>query len=178
MNYSYYRTSIICLLSIVLFNCNNQTAGSTESSQDSITIKETATPPTTPPVFEKLLGTWQSEKGKNFERWKKNVDGTYQSDVYSIKGADTSWKEQAHIYPEASDWIYENTVKDQNEGKAVKFTSILFTENSVQFSNPAHDFPTDINYTVRDQNTLNAFIIGPNGKGGRDTIPFNSKRLQ
>ena len=177
MRHSFYRISIICLLSIVHFNCNNQTAGSTATNVDSSSAEKSSNPPSTL-VFEKMLGTWQSENGKNFERWKKIADGTYESDVYSLKGEDTSWKEHAHIYPENSSWIYENTVKDQNEGKAIKFTSELLTEHTVQFSNPVHDFPTDINYTIRDENTLNAFIIGPNGKGGKDTIPFNSKRVQ
>jgi hypothetical protein len=176
MNHPYYRISIITLLSIFLYNCNDQNASTTNTNADSATVAEKPAFP--PPVFEKLLGTWQSENGKNFEQWKKNGDGTYQSDVYSLIGKDTSWKEQAHIYAENAKWIFENRVKDQNEGKAIKFTSIILTDNSVQFSNPVHDFPTDINYTVLDQNTLHAFIIGPNGKGGKDTIPYNSKRVQ
>ena len=69
-------------------------------------------------------------------------------------------------------------MKGQNDGKAIKFTSIILNEKTVQFSNPQHDFPTDINYTVADANTVNAFIIGPNNKGGKDTIPFNYTRLK
>jgi hypothetical protein len=176
MSHSFYRTSIICLLSILLFNCNNQTAISTETKLDSSAAGEPVAP-ASPVVFEKLLGTWQLEDGKTYERWKKNSDGTYRSDVYKLKSADTSWNDQAHIYPENGQWIFENTVKGQNDDKPVKFTSSKLTDNSVQFSNPAHDFPTDINYTIPDQNTVNAFIIGPNGKGGKDTIPFNYKRF-
>jgi hypothetical protein len=172
MKYLFSESGIILLFATLLFNCNNEKASDTEAA-NSI---ETASPP--PPVFEKLTGTWQSENGKNFERWKRNADGTYRSEVYSLKGADTSWKEQALIYPENGKWIFENTVKGQNDGRPVKFTSTLLTDNSVQFSNPANDFPTDVNYTLPDQNTLNAFIIGPNSTGGRDTIPFNSRRVQ
>jgi len=128
--------------------------------------------------FDKLLGIWKSEDGKSFEEWTKNEKGTYRSRAYSIKDTDTSWNEQAHIYPENNNWIFENTVKGQNDGKAVKFTSTIMNEITVQFSNPQHDFPTDINYTVPDANTLNAFIIGPNNKGGRDTIPFNYTRIK
>ena len=128
--------------------------------------------------FDKLLGIWKSEDGKSFEEWTKNEGGTYRSRGYSIKGTDTSWNEQANIYPESNNWIFENTVKGQNDGKAVKFTSTIMNEITVQFSNPQHDFPTDINYTVPDANTLNAFIMGPNNKGGRDTIPFNYTRIK
>ena len=128
--------------------------------------------------FDKLLGIWKSDDGKSFEEWKKNDNSTYQSRAYTIKGADTSWNEHAIIYPDNDNWIFENTVKGQNNGKAVKFTSIILNEGTVQFSNPQHDFPTDVNYTLADANRLNAFIIGPNGKGGKDTIPFNYTRIK
>src|SRR5258705_948915 len=129
-------------------------------------------------VFNKLIGTWQVDDGKSFERWSKKNDGTFQSVAFSVKGTDTSWNEQANVYPENNNWVFENTVKDQNNGKAVKFTSIIINANSVPFSNPVHDFPTDVNYTVVDKNTVHAFIIGPNEKGGRDTISFNYKRIK
>ena len=87
------------------------------------------------------------------------------------------WKESARIFPENNNWVFENKVQGQNDGKTTRFTSTLLNETSVQFSNPAHDFPTDINYTVADPNTINAFIIGPNNKGGKDTIPFNYTRV-
>lgn len=129
-------------------------------------------------VFEKMIGTWQNSDGKNFERWTRDSNGGYQAAGFSLKGGDTSWNEQASIYKEAGKWIFENTVKGQNEGRAIKFTSSFINENSVQFSNPAHDFPTDINYTVADSNTLGAFIVGPNRQGGTDTIPFHFKRVK
>src|SRR5688572_18279740 len=129
-------------------------------------------------VFDKLVGTWKSKDGKSLEQWTKRDDGTYQSRVYIVKGTDTSWTEQADIYRENDNWIFENTVKGQNDGKAVKFTSIMINENTVRFTNPLHDFPTDVNYTLPDANTLNAFIIGPGNKGAKDTIHFSYTRLQ
>ena len=137
-----------------------------------------ASPETKELVFDKLVGTWKSEDGKSFEQWTKNANGTYRSRAYSVKGTDTSWNEQANIYRENDNWIFENTVKGQNDGNAVKFTSTILNDKTVQFSNPQHDFPTDVNYTLPDANTVNAFIIGPNNKGGKDTIPFNYTRLQ
>jgi hypothetical protein len=154
--------------------CNDQT----NNKKETTAATESTPSPVMELVFDKLTGTWQSEDGKSFERWAKNDNGTFRSVAFSIKGRDTSWNEQALIYPEKDNWIFENTVKGQNDGKAVKFTSTLFTATSVQFSNPAHDFPTDINYTVPDANTVNAFIIGPNRNGGKDTIPFNYIRVR
>jgi hypothetical protein len=155
-----------------ILSCNNSS-----ESTDTATKEEKTVPPSTELVFDKLLGTWQSEDGKSFERWSKNND-MYQTAGFSVKGSDTSWNEQGKVYPENGNWVFENTVNGQNQGKAVKFTSTILQANTVQFSNPAHDFPTDINYTIADPQTLNAFIIGPNNKGGKDTIPFNFTRLK
>jgi len=169
---------LLFILFFILFNgilgCSNQT------SEPSAAAAETTTAqlPDGNAVFTKLVGTWQSEDGKSFERWTKNDNGTFRSVAFSIKGGDTSWNEQASIFPENDKWVFENKVKGQNDGKAIKFVSTLLTANSVQFSNPTHDFPTDVNYTVTNANTVNAFIIGPNDKGGKDTIPFNYTRVR
>jgi len=170
--------SLIALLSLFavqgLSGCGNESAEKTTA-----TVESAETPvPVTNTVFSQLVGTWQSEDGKSFERWTKNDNGTFSSVGFSIKGTDTSWNEHASIFPENEKWVFENTVKDQNDGKAIRFTSSLLTASSVQFSNPAHDFPTDINYTIKDANTVNAFIVGPNSKGGKDTIPFNFTRVK
>ena len=169
-----YFASIAVILVTVLAGCSSDNDKPIEATAES---QSASTEPGRRRVFDKLLGTWKSDDGKTFERWTKNENGSYHSDVFSVKGTDTSWNEQANIYRENDKWIFENTVKGQNEGKPVKFTSILFDENSVQFSNPAHDFPTDINYTVPDANTVKAFIVGPNKNGGKDTIPFGYTRF-
>lgn len=161
----------ISILIVSTLACSNP-SGSTTKKED------TSAPTPQPLIFDKLTGVWQSEDGKSFERWTKNDIGSYRAVGFSIKGSDTSWNEQADIYRENGNWIFENTVKGQNDGKAVKFTSSLLNETSVQFSNPAHDFPTDVNYTVADANTLRAFIIGPNNTGGKDTIRFNYIRVK
>jgi hypothetical protein len=166
----------LLFFSSILFSCNNENKKKTETTandSDSSGVAENKQL-----VFDKLVGTWKSEDGKSFERWIKNADGTFQSAVYSVKEKDTTWNEQAKIYMETDKWVYENTVSGQNNGKSVKFTSTSLSESNVQFSNPAHDFPNDINYTVADENTVRAFIVGKNEKGGKDTIPFNYTRVK
>jgi hypothetical protein len=163
---------ITCTLLLLLSACNNS-----DSTNEQVATPVTATENKSL-VFDKLVGTWKSDDGKNFEKWEKNGDGSFRSAAFSVNGVDTSWNEQASIYKDNGNWVFENTVKGQNNGKAIKFTSSMLTDNSVQFSNPAHDFPTDINYTVPDDNILNAFIVGPNAKGGKDTITFNYTRLK
>lgn len=129
-------------------------------------------------ILDKLLGTWKNTDGKSFERWKKNADGTYSSDVYIFNEKDTLFIENATVFEEHGKWIFKNKVQGQNDGRTVRFTSGELSEDQIQFRNPQHDFPNEINYTLSDENTLNAFIVGKNEKGGMDTIPFSYLRLK
>lgn len=163
----------LVMVLIGILSCNNGAPKKdvtviTDSTNEETFLKKS--------FFEKLTGTWQSEDGKNFERWVKKDDSTFQSVSYNLVGADTTWTEQVIIYPENNNWVFESTVKGQNDGLPVKFVSGIFTDSSVLFSNPTHNFPTDISYTIINDSTLNAFIIGTNKKGIKDTIPFNYNR--
>lgn len=169
------QSTVTFFLIVSIMGCTNESSNEETATKDT---SNTGSAVANQLVFDKLVGTWQSEDGKSFERWTKKADGLFHSSAFSIKGNDTSWNEEANIYPENENWVFENTVRGQNGGKAVKFVSSSLNESSVQFSNPAHDFPTDINYTVRDANTVNAFIAGPNDKGGKDTMPFNYVRIK
>ncbi len=166
---------ILCTITILVISCKNTSIKKLGKELHPIdTIHSTSKKI----VFDLLVGTWKSDHGKNLEEWKKLAEGKYQSRVYSLKNSDTLLKEETTVYFENNKWIFSTLVNMQNKGESVKFTSILVTENSVQFSNPQHDFPTDINYTLPNINTLNAFIIGPNRNGGKDTIPFNYARIK
>ncbi|HEX7846365.1 MAG TPA: hypothetical protein VF476_11250, partial [Chitinophagaceae bacterium] len=121
---------ILFIISLsVLIACNNKSSSKTEEPASTADTNTAAKPL----VFDQLTGTWKSEDGQNFERWIKNEDGTYKTDVYSLKGTDTTWKESGRVYPENSNWVYENKVTNQNDGKVIKFTSTKMSDNSVQF---------------------------------------------
>ena len=165
----------ICILVFVVAACNNQqaeNAGPVNDSSSTVTITPLEN------VFDKLLGTWQNTGDKSFERWTKNEDSSYHVVVFDVKGTDTTFKEDNKVYLDGGKWVSANKVSGQNDGKTIKFTESLITANSFQFSNPAHDFPTDIHYDIIDANTVNAYIVGPNSKGGKDTIPFNYTRVK
>ena len=160
------KTVLAFLVLLFVLSCNNEKKKETNA---------TGKLPVNANLFDKMIGIWQNENTNDFERWTAAEKGTYRADVYALKGSDTVWKEQATIYPENGYWVFENKVMGQNEGKSVKFNYMYLAVNSVKFSNPSHDFPTDINYTLKDEQTLHAFIIGRNEKGEKDTIPFNYK---
>lgn len=150
------------------------------SSQESKTETSVATLPEKEKTFvlDQLVGTWQSEDGKSFERWTKENHGRYHSMAYVLNGQDTLVNEQADIYEESGHWIFDNLVSGQNHGKRIRFVSSFVNERAIQFSNPEHDFPNEIHYSLPDQEHVHAFIVGNNEKGGKDTIPFNFIRLK
>jgi hypothetical protein len=154
------------LIATVLIACNNNNL---ETGPLSIESKQHV-------VMDGMVGTWLNNDGISFERWTKVNDSLYQSVVFSINNNDTAWKERAMVFRKNENWVFENVVEGQNAGQAVSFTSTQIDSSKVQFSNPAHDFPTDIHYSLVNDSVLEAFIAGPNEKGGKYTIPFIYKR--
>lgn len=158
----------LILACAIYCSCNNAGDAATVSSQKSSTPSNT---------LEGLTGTWQMEDGKNYERWTKSGNG-FHVVVFSVTHTDTSWKEDGYVFQENGNWVFENRVKGQNDGRAVRFTETAFDSTGITFSNPAHDFPTDIHYSLNSPIAVHAYIAGPNGKGGIDTFSYNYKRVQ
>src|SRR5688572_28948195 len=150
---------LVTILTAAVISCNNNesTSAGLDSIQDNPTVATS-----TSTVFDKLSDTWLHEDGQNFERSNRRSNNNYQMVVFSVKASDTVWRERGAVYIDQGKWVFENTVTGQNEGKTVRFTATLIKDNAVQFSNPSHDFPTDIYYAVPNDSTVNAFIVGPN----------------
>ena len=128
-------------------------------------------------VLDKLVGTWKNDDGIHFERWKK-IDSThFLSDVYTLKGADTTFLEKATVTFLKQHWIFENWVKGQNNEKHVVFKAKYLNTNHIAFLNPLHDFPTEIHYLLRSDSLLGAFIVGKSERNKLDTIRFNYERI-
>ncbi|MBK7871748.1 MAG: hypothetical protein IPJ74_14255 [Saprospiraceae bacterium] len=164
------RTILLFSVLGLLSACGNKATNATSDDASAETSEEMI-------VFDKLIGLWKNEDGKSYERWTKNADGSYLSTGFQVNDADTIYTERVHVHRENDQWISENTVSGQNEGTAVKFTVTKLTKDEAHFNNPAHDFPTDIHYHLADENTIQAFIAGPNQSGSHDTIPFNFIRV-
>lgn len=167
MNYQIY---ILASAFAVLSACSTNTVDPVEDSTLPKTDEELI-------LFDKMLGLWENEDGKSYERWSKLDDNTYLSVGFQVDGADTVYTERVEIHNKNGQWISENTVPGQNDGKAIEFRVTELTGNEVHFSNPAHDFPTDIHYHLTNEKTVNAFIAGPNQAGGVDTIPIHFTRV-
>lgn len=125
-------------------------------------------------IFNKLTGSWQRTNGKYLEKWEKKADGSFFSISYRINGADTTLEEEVTTTREGNRWVY--AVKGAGNAQIVRFPSIEVTPTKAHFANPAHDFPTDIVYELISPNKLQAYIVGPNNKGGEDTVWFNFKK--
>lgn len=129
-----------------------------------------------PLLFDHFIGTWHNKTFGNYEKWEKINEGEFAAMAFTMMGADTVIQETVKVYNEAGNWVYEVTVKNQNDGLPVKFTANSFTANQVNFSNPVHDFPTDINYSYNGHSLL-AFIAGIGQDGARDSIPIAFERV-
>lgn len=165
------KIAILLLSAMGLFSaCGNNATKTTSDNLSQEKLEEVI-------LFDRLIGLWKNEDEKSFERWTKNADGSYLSVGFQAKNADTVFTEHVYVHRENDQWISENTVSGQNEGKAIKFTVVKLSQDIAHFSNPTHDFPTDIYYHLADDNILRAFIAGPNPSGNRDTIPFNFMRV-
>lgn len=162
--------SALGLLSACGNNAANTTSGNPPQEVDTRLDTEQAM------VFDRLVGLWKSEDGTSYERWRKNADGSYLAVGFQVNNADTVYSERVYIHRENGQWVSENTVPGQNEGKAIPFAVTKLTSDEVHFSNPAHDFPTDIHYHLSGDNAISAYITGPNQSGGFDTIPFDFVR--
>lgn len=108
---------------------------------------------------EWLLGTWQNTtpRGVLVEQWQKLNDSTYTGKSYFWAGKDTAFTENIALEQRGGKLYYIPTVKNQNNGKPVKFTQ---TGAGLVFENPAHDFPQKITYQQVKPDSLLAEISG------------------
>lgn len=61
--------------------------------------------------------------------------------------------------------IYEATVPDQNEGKAIPFTLNNDIKEYLSFENIEHDFPKKIQYKRINEDEIEVTVLGDEGKG-------------
>mgnify|MGYP001168724005 CR=1 FL=1 len=128
---------------------------------------------------EWLIGTWEnkSPKGSIYEMWGKTSDNEYSGKSYTVKEKDTIVFETIRLVQEQGGIFYIPTVKNQNDGLPVRFTSRTISETQLVFENQQHDFPQIISYTKISTDSLVAKISGTkSGQERKQT--FRMKRVK
>lgn len=123
-----------------------------------------------------LSGRWEGvAPGVKFgESWETLNDSVLSGKGFFVVGADTVSSETLRLVAEGENLFYEPTVKNQNDGKAVRFKLTSQTENSLVFENPAHDFPQKISYLLLGPDSLQAEISGvQEGKARSEQFPMH-----
>lgn len=114
-----------------------------------------------------LAGLWKMEtqRGAVYEEWRMTDDKQLQGRSFRISGADTIVMEEIALYITNNEIIYSAAVKNQNNGQAVPFRLVSFSDNRYVFENKEHDFPQRIIYHLIAVDSLHARIEGTvNGK--------------
>lgn len=97
--------------------------------------------------------------------------------VESKKEKDTIVFENIQFVQEQGRLFYIPTVKNQNNGLPVRFSSKTISETQLVFENPEHDFPQIISYTKISADSLVVEILGT--KNGQETKQnFPMKRVK
>lgn len=150
-----------------IFSCNNSTA---DNNRKSFNELEKA---------NWLIGEWQnsSPEGNATEIWAKQNDSTYSGKSYFISGKDTLSSETISLEQNGEELYYIPTVKDQNDGQAIKFIFTALTSKQLVFENPKHDFPQKISYTQITSDSLLAEISGAID-GKQESQKFQMTRIK
>lgn len=124
---------------------------------------------------EWLIGTWENktQRGSIYETWSKTNENEFSGMSYIIKEKDTVVFENIRLVQEQDDLFYIPTVKNQNDGLPVRFSTKTISETQLVFENPQHDFPQIISYTKITADSLVAEISGTkNGQERKQTFPM------
>ena len=128
---------------------------------------------------EWLIGTWENKtsEGSMFESWHKKNDQEFLGKSFMISEGDTIVIETIRLIEENETLYFIPTVKDQNEGKAVRFKVKLIDEHKMIFENKSHDFPNLVSYTRVSSDSLLAEISGM-AEGQKKVMTFPMKRIK
>lgn len=92
-----------------------------------------------------MRGTWKMENQETYEHWDLLDGKTLKGFSYEMKDGQIIISEYLDIAKKGNKWIYEATVLEHNQGKAIEF-KLTKTRDAFVFENPNHDFPKMISY--------------------------------
>ena len=111
-----------------------------------------------------LAGTWQIEGKDTFEKWALK-DGQLHGYSYTLKEGKEYTSETLVIRDDNGSIVYEATVMNQNDGKAIPFILKTADKDTYSFENPEHDFPKKIQYIKVNNAKLLVHVLGEGDKG-------------
>jgi len=122
--------------------------------------------------LKKLAGKWSSKEGVLFnEHWQFANDSLMTGLGFSLNETDTVFVERMKIYREG-DSIYF-AAKTSPEKNYVSFTLTDAGKNKWVFVNADHDYPNIIQYEIKNDTLLNAFVANIRGN---KKVEFHLKR--
>ena len=111
-------------------------------------------------------GLWKATGREVFEEWAWNADSTtLVGRGYRIVDGNEVTTETLQITFQEDHWVYQATVPNQNEGATISFHETPQIGSSITFTNPTHDFPKSISYTLEGLDTLRVRVEGEPGQG-------------
>ncbi len=126
-----------------------------------------------------IIGTWHcnTEKGILIEEWIRKNDSAFCGKSYHVQNNDTVLLETIDLIQVQDSIFYIPTVQDQNGGKPVKFWMTFGSSKKLVFENPNHDFPQNITYQMKGEDSLTALVSGViNGKNHVEKFLFKKMK--
>lgn len=109
-------------------------------------------------------GIWQVKDKQQFEQWEQASEKLWLGKSYKIVNGEEAVSETLKIIKNGDTIIYEATVLNQNDGKAVPFVLNSNVKDKLSFENPNHDFPKKIQYQFLSERECHVQVIGDDGK--------------
>ncbi|MBL7998033.1 MAG: hypothetical protein JNL32_05290 [Candidatus Kapabacteria bacterium] len=142
------------------------------------------TSPVLPPLLRSLNGKWKggvagfSTSTVIYEQWSVQSDTRMTGKGWSVRNGTATDAESIELTADENGIWYIPTLKNQNNGKPVRFLLKEQTANSFTFSNPSHDFPQTISYTFPTKDSMIAVIGGTQKNMKYRSIEFRFSREQ
>jgi hypothetical protein len=112
--------------------------------------------------FKKLEGTWISSdrSGEFIERWSTIEETSMEGISYMVLKGDTIFSEEMKLIIDLDSVYYCPLVTGENNGKAIQFKLTSKSETKWVFENKTHDFPQQIIYQFKGNDSLIATVQG------------------
>jgi len=120
-----------------------------------------------------LLGTWEINKGSEYETWTKLNDTLFFGRNFRIYNSDTLVTEIIHLKKKGNEILYIPEVKTSKGIKLVNYRMTSGSDNLFIFESAQKKLPNKISYITIDQSTAKTIIEDKSRK-----VEYNYKRLK